>query len=199
MVRNAGAVKDFGFPALMEKQRKNATSQAILEYDKKFLQFRKQNEGKEVIIVSIAVTAEGLQPSGRNAGNSIMKELEQASLTSSAGMANLVRIVRYKGGTYYENPTTVEQRELGAPGELLFNTEGKQHEMHVEKVMQVYILHRGNTRHNRRRWRRRGGAGAGAGGKADGVLESYQMGTYVRTHYHKFPLSRVSLQARQNS
>ena len=38
--------------------------------------------------------------------------------------------------------------------------------MHVEKVMQVYILHRGNTRRNRRR-RRRGG-GAGAGGKADG-------------------------------
>jgi hypothetical protein len=28
------------------------------------------------------------------------------------------------------------------------------------------------------------------------VLESYQMGTYVRTHYHKFPLSRVSLPAR---
>jgi hypothetical protein len=28
------------------------------------------------------------------------------------------------------------------------------------------------------------------------MLESYQMGTYVRTHYHKFPLSRVSLQAR---
>ena len=111
MVRNAGAVEDFGFPALMEKQRKDATLQAILEYDKKFLQFRKQNEGKEVIVVSIAVTAEGLQPSGRNTGNSIMKELEQASLTSSAGMANLVRIVRYKGGTYYENPTTVEQRE----------------------------------------------------------------------------------------
>ena len=166
MVRNAGAVEDFGFPALMEKQRKDATLQAILEYDKKFLQFRKQNEGKEVIVVSIAVTAEGLQPSGRNAGNSIMKELEQASLTSSAGMANLVQIVEYKGGKYYENPTTVEQRELGAPGELLFNTEGKQLEMHVEKVMQVYILHRRNTRRNHRRWRRRGGAGAG--GKADG-------------------------------
>ena len=29
-----------------------------------------------------------------------------------------------------------------------------------------------------------------------GVLESYQIGTYVRTQYHKFPLSRVSLQAR---
>jgi hypothetical protein len=28
------------------------------------------------------------------------------------------------------------------------------------------------------------------------LLESYQMGTYVRTHYHKFPLDRVSLQAR---
>jgi hypothetical protein len=27
------------------------------------------------------------------------------------------------------------------------------------------------------------------------MLESYQMGTYVRTHYHKFPLNRVSLQA----
>jgi hypothetical protein len=28
------------------------------------------------------------------------------------------------------------------------------------------------------------------------LLESYQMGTYVRTHYHKFPLDRVSLQTR---
>ncbi len=30
----------------------------------------------------------------------------------------------------------------------------------------------------------------------DDLLESYQMGTYVRTHYHKLPLDRVSLQAR---
>jgi len=28
------------------------------------------------------------------------------------------------------------------------------------------------------------------------LLESYQMGMYAWTHYHKFPLSRVSLQAR---
>ncbi len=27
-----------------------------------------------------------------------------------------------------------------------------------------------------------------------GVLESYQMGTNRQTHYHKFPLSRVSQQ-----
>ncbi len=33
------------------------------------------------------------------------------------------------------------------------------------------------------------------GGGGSGALESYQMGTYVRTHYHKFPLNRVSLQA----
>jgi hypothetical protein len=63
-VKSAGAVDDLGFPALTEKQRKDATSQAILIYDKKFLQFRKQNEGKGVIKVSIAVTAEGLHPSG---------------------------------------------------------------------------------------------------------------------------------------
>ena len=27
------------------------------------------------------------------------------------------------------------------------------------------------------------------------LLEPYQMGTYIRIHYHKFPLHRVSLQA----
>ena len=109
--KKAAAIANVVIPALTKPQMDNATSKAIFLFDEKFLQFRKQNEGKEVIVVSIAVTAEGLQPSGRNTGNSIMKELEQASLTSSAGMANLVRIVRYKGGTYYENPTTVEQRE----------------------------------------------------------------------------------------
>ena len=141
-VGNARAVEDDSFPALTEKQRKDATSQAILIYDEKFLQFRKQNKGKGVIIVSIVVTAEGLHPSGRIAGHSIVKELERASLCSH-GMANLVQLVTCKGVTYYVNPTVEEQKRLGASGELLFNAEGNhQLAMHVEKVMQVYTLHR---------------------------------------------------------
>ena len=143
-VRSAGAVDDLGIPALTEKQRKDATSQAILVYDKKFLQVRKLNEGK-LIVVSIAVSAEGLHPSGRNAGRLIESEMERASLWSGEGMANLVRLVTRNGVTHYENPTVEEQRELGAPGELLFNAEGnKQLAMHVEKVMQVNVLYHKN-------------------------------------------------------
>ncbi len=141
-VRNENASEDDRFPALTEKQRNDATLQAILVYDKNFLQFRKQNEGKGVIVVSIAVTAEGMHPTGRNVGRSIVKEMEQVSLYND-GMANLVRLVTCKGVTYYENPTVEEQRELGAPGELLFNAKGnKQLAMHVEKVMQVNITPR---------------------------------------------------------
>jgi len=141
-VRNAGAVEDIGFPALTDTLRLVSTSQAILDYDEKFLQFRKQNEGKGVIVVSIAVTAEGLHPSGRNAGKSIVEEMKQASLWNGEGMANIVRLVTRKGIKYYENPTYEEMSELGAPGELLFDAEGnRQLAMHVEKVMQVYVLH----------------------------------------------------------
>ena len=58
-------------------------------------------------------------------------------------MANLVRLVTHKGVTYYENPTVEGQSKLGAPGELLFDAKGnKQLAMHVERVMQVYVLHR---------------------------------------------------------
>ena len=58
-------------------------------------------------------------------------------------MADLVRLVTHKGVTYYENPTVEGQSKLGAPGELLFDAKGnKQLAMHIERVMQVYVLHR---------------------------------------------------------
>jgi hypothetical protein len=73
VVRNAGAVEDIGFPALTETMRMDA--QASRDFDKKFLQFRKQNKGMGEIVVSIAVSAEGLHPSGRNAGH-LMEEMK---------------------------------------------------------------------------------------------------------------------------
>jgi hypothetical protein len=67
--------------------------------------------------------------------------MERASLWNGEGVSNLVRLVTHKGVTYYENPTKAEQKAFGAPGELLFNSEGnKQLAMKVEKVMQVYII-----------------------------------------------------------
>ena len=43
--------------------------------------------------------------------------------------------------TTYENPTAGEMSELGAPGELLFDAGGnRQLAMHVEKVMQIYVV-----------------------------------------------------------
>ena len=141
-VRKAAAVADVVIPALTKPQMNDATSKALCLFDKKFLQVGKLNEGK-FIVVSIAVTAEDMHPSGRNAGNSIVKEMQQASLWNNAGMANLVQLVPYKGVQYYENPTVADQKAFGAPGELLFNSEGnKQLAMKVEKVMQVYIITR---------------------------------------------------------
>ena len=95
-VRKAAAVADVVIPALTKQQMVDATSKALFLFNEKLLQVRKLNEGK-VIVVSIAVTAEGLHPSRRNAGHSIMREMQQASLWNHAGMANLVRLVPYKG------------------------------------------------------------------------------------------------------
>ncbi len=89
-VRKAAAVTDVVIPALTKQQMDDTTSKALFLFNKKLLQVRKLNEGK-VIVVSIAVTAEGLHPSRRNGGNSIVKEMEQASLWNNAGMANLVQ------------------------------------------------------------------------------------------------------------
>jgi len=141
-VKKTAAVANVVIPALTKPQMYNATLKAIFLFDEKFLQLRKQNEG--VIVVSIAVSAEGLHPSGSNLGLSIVKELERTSLYSGvSGMANLVRLVTRKGVSYYENPTVEEQKRFGASGELLFNAEGnKELAMHVEKVMQVYVLNR---------------------------------------------------------
>ena len=143
-VRKAAAVADVVIPALTKHQMDDATSKALFLFNEKLLQVRKLNEGK-VIVVSIAVTAEGLHPSGRKAGRSLVKEMQQASLWHNAGIANLVQLVPYKGVTYYENPTVAEQKAFGAPGELLFNAEGnKQLALHVEKVMHVNVLYREN-------------------------------------------------------
>jgi hypothetical protein len=130
-------------PALTETQIYNATKKAIDLFDKNYLLFRKQNKKKGLIVPSIAVSAEGLHPdTGKNTGCLIEKEMEQASLWSSSGMANLVRL--HKGTSCYENPTVEEQKRLGPPGKLLFNAEGnKQLAMKVEKALQVYLLYRG--------------------------------------------------------
>ena len=102
-------------PALTETQIYNATKKAIDLFDKNYLLFRKQNKKKGLIVPSIAVSAEGLHPdTGKNTGCSIEKEMEQASLWSSSGMANLVRL--HKGTSCYENPTVEEQKRLGPPG-----------------------------------------------------------------------------------
>ena len=95
-VRKAAAVADVVIPALTKQQMVDATSKALFLFNEKLLQVRKLNERK-VIVVSIAVTAEGLHPSGRNAGHSIVREMQQASLWNDAGMANLVQLVPYKG------------------------------------------------------------------------------------------------------
>ena len=143
MVRNASAVEDIGIPVLTETLRLVSTLQAILDFDLKFLQFRKHYKGKGVIVVSIAVTAEGLHPSGRNVGKSIVDEMNRASLYGVEGMANVVRLVTHNGINYYENHTNEEIREFGTPGVLLFNAgANRQLAMHVEKVMQVYVLNR---------------------------------------------------------
>ena len=143
-VRKAAAVTDVAIPALMKPHMDDATSKALFLFNKKLLQVRKLNEVK-VIVISIDVAAEGLHPSGRNGGNSIVKEMEQASLWNNAEMANLVRLVPYKGVTYFKNPTVAEQKAFGTPGELLFNAEGnKQLALHVEKVMQANVIYREN-------------------------------------------------------
>jgi hypothetical protein len=112
-VRKAAAVTDVAIPAMMKPHMDDATSKALFLFNKKLLQVRKLNEGK-VIVISIAVAAEGLHPSGRNGGNSIVKEMEQASLWNNAEMANLVQLVPYKGVTYFKNPTVfAEQKAFG--------------------------------------------------------------------------------------
>ena len=110
--KKAAAIANVVIPALTKPQMDNATSKAIFLFDEKFLQFRKQNKGKGVIIVSIAVSAEGLHPSVSNLGLSIVKELEQAFLYIVSGMATLVRLVPYKGVPYYENPTVEKQKKI---------------------------------------------------------------------------------------
>ncbi len=87
-VRKAAAVADVVIPALTKHQMDDATSKALFLFNEKLLQVRKLNEGK-VIVVNIAVTAEGLHPSRRKAGRSLVKEMQQASLWNNAGMANL--------------------------------------------------------------------------------------------------------------
>ena len=106
-VRKAAAVADVVIPALTKQQMVDATSKALLIFNKKLLEVRNLNEEK-VIVVSIAVTAEGLHPSGRNVGNTIENEMQETSLWSTAGIANLVRLVTRKGETYFKNPTYSE-------------------------------------------------------------------------------------------
>jgi hypothetical protein len=94
--------------------------------------------------VSIAFVGEGQHLStGKKVGKSIEREMQKASLFSSSVMANLIRLVTHKGVSYYANPTDAETRVLGDPGELIFDAKGnKQLAMHIEKVLQVYVLHR---------------------------------------------------------
>jgi hypothetical protein len=106
-VKTAAAVAEVEIPALTKQQMVDATSKALLIFNKKLLEVRNLNEEK-VIVVSIAVTAEGLHPSGRNVGNTIENEMQETSLWSTAGIANLVRLVTRKGETYFENPTYAE-------------------------------------------------------------------------------------------
>ena len=135
----AAVVANLEYPALMKQQMKDATSKSFISFNKKYLQFRKQNEGKE-IAVSIAVVSEGLHPStGILTGKSIVREMQNAPLV------NLVRIVTHKRVSYYENPAIEEGKALGAPGELQFDAKGnRQLAMFVEKAMQVQVLHREN-------------------------------------------------------
>lgn len=106
-VKTAAAVAEVEIPALTKQQMVDATSKALLIFNKKLLEVRNLNEEK-VIVVSIAVTAEGLHPSGRNVGNTIENEMQETSLWSTAGIANLVRLVTRKGETYFKNPTYSE-------------------------------------------------------------------------------------------
>jgi hypothetical protein len=75
--KSAGAVNDYEFPALTEEQKNDAIAEAMRVYDEKYLQFRKKNKEKDgVDVVSLAVAAEGLLPSGRNVGALIDFEME---------------------------------------------------------------------------------------------------------------------------
>jgi hypothetical protein len=120
----------------------DATTKALLSFNKKHLQVGELNERK-VIAVSIAVVGEEQHPStGRKVGKSIEREMQMALLWST-GMANLIRLVTHKGVSYYENPSLAETKAFGDPGELIFDAKGnKQLTMHIEKVMQVYVLYR---------------------------------------------------------
>ena len=102
--RKATVVPDLEISALTKQQKDDTTSKALKLFNEKLLQIRKLNEGR-VIVVSIAVTAEGLLPSRKKVGSSIVKEMEQASLWSGTGMANLVRLVSCNGETYYKTYT----------------------------------------------------------------------------------------------
>jgi hypothetical protein len=139
---SAAAVADLEYPALTTQQMEDATTKALLSFNKKHLQDGELNE-RNVFFVSIAVVSEGLHPSTRRkVGKSIEREMRMASLWST-GMANLIRLVTRKGVSYYENPSFAETKALGDPGELIFDAKGnKQLAMHIEKVLQVYVLHR---------------------------------------------------------
>ena len=122
----------------------DATTKALLSFNKKHLQVGELNERK-VIAVSIAVVGEEQHPStGRKVGKSIEREMQMALLWST-GMANLIRLVTHKGVSYYENPSFAETKALGDPGELIFDAKGnKQLAMQVEKAMQVHVLNHEN-------------------------------------------------------
>ncbi len=62
---------------MTEEQKNDAIAEAMRVYDEKYLQFRKKNKEKDgVDVVSLAVAAEGLLPSGRNVGALIDFEME---------------------------------------------------------------------------------------------------------------------------
>jgi len=84
-VRMAAAVADAVFPALTKQQMVDATSKALPLFNKKLLQVRKLNEGK-VIVVSIAVTAEGLHPSGRGCIDKKIKKIICPKLKFEVGI-----------------------------------------------------------------------------------------------------------------
>ncbi len=87
-------------------QKEDATAKALLSFNKKHLQVGKLDKGK-VIVVSIAVVGEGMNPSTRsNVGKSIKKEMQVATLwKSKTDMANLIKLFTHKGVKYFENPT----------------------------------------------------------------------------------------------
>ena len=119
-VKTAAAVADLEYPALTTQQMEDATTKALLSFNKKHLQVGELNERK-VIVVSIAVVGEGQHPStGRKVGKSIEREMQTVSLWST-GMANFIRLVTHKGVSYYENPSLAETKALGDPGELIFD------------------------------------------------------------------------------